>query len=236
MSDSALALVPCPPAQNSLAYVRGGLWNPVSGSLLAFVVCLGISCAGAIGGVVASVAFLTVGVTSTRLSFVRREIDRAVEATARHKREVERMRKLRPSGPSRQHQYAQLRDLVAGIERAESKHRFDLQDLLEQFIALSVLHQRFVDLLSHSTVGESVLVPEPSPRRREIMARRIRHRDQCATRITQIADDIESIDELIRLIAQRVHAPEIEVDVQREIERRLWELDEVDAAMEQLSA
>ena len=64
----------------------------------------------------------------------------------------------------------------------------------------------------------------------------MRHRDQCVRKIEELSDDIEAVDELVRLIAQRIAAPHLELDLDREIERRLWELDEVDAAMEQLSA
>jgi hypothetical protein len=42
--------------------------------------------------------------------------------------------------------------------------------------------------------------------------------------------------ELVRLVAQRVACPAIDPELGREIERRLWELDEVDAAYAQLSA
>ena len=75
-----------------------------------------------------------------------------------------------------------------------------------------------------------------SKRRRDIQARRIRHRDVCLRRIARLGEEIEAADELIRLVAQRVACPMLHDDLDREIERRLWELDEVDAAIEQLSA
>ena len=77
--------------------------------------------------------------------------------------------------------------------------------------------------------------PPRSKRRRDIQARRIRHRDECLRRIEQLADELEAIDELIRLIAQRVACPTLSADLEREIERRLWELDEVDSALHTLS-
>jgi hypothetical protein len=234
-----LALI-TPSTQTALTYVRGALVNPVSMSMMAFAICVGIGYAGAIGALVAAVAFLTVGAWSTRLRFVRREIDRAFEANARHRRECERLRRLRPSGPVRQQQYCELRDLVAEIERmdADAAQRFELQDLLDQFVGLAVGHQRCVDALRYA--GTSELVPLPdgrrSTRRREILSRRLRHRKQCVMKIEELADDLEAVDELVRLIAQRAAAPALELDLDREIERRLWELDEVDAALAQLSA
>ena len=64
------------------------------------------------------------------------------------------------------------------------------------------------------------------------MARRLRHRDECVRRIERLADELEAVDELVRLVAQRVACPPLESELDREIERRLWELDEVDAGAE----
>jgi hypothetical protein len=52
----------------------------------------------------------------------------------------------------------------------------------------------------------------------------------------ELADELEATDELIRLVAQRVACPPADAELDREIDRRLWELDEVDAALHQLSA
>ena len=52
----------------------------------------------------------------------------------------------------------------------------------------------------------------------------------------KLADELEATDELVRLVAQRVACPEIDGELDRELDRRLWELDEVDAALHQLSA
>jgi hypothetical protein len=106
---------------------------------------------------------------------------------------------------------------------------------------LAVGHQRCLDALrfaGSNDLPRSLPIPDPhrSARRREIMARRLRHRDECVHKIERLADDLEAIDELVRLVAQRVAAPDLDTEVDREIERRLWELDEVDAALDQLSA
>ena len=68
------------------------------------------------------------------------------------------------------------------------------------------------------------------------MARRLRHRDECVRRIERLADELEAVDELVRLVAQRAACPMLDGELDREIERRLWELDEVDEALSQLSA
>lgn len=61
-------------------------------------------------------------------------------------------------------------------------------------------------------------------------------RDECLRRIERLAEELDATDELIRLVAQRAACPAIATEIEREIDRRLWELDEVDAAMHQLSA
>src|SRR5690606_35182194 len=119
--------------------------------------------------------------------------------------------------------------------------RFELQDLLDHFVRLSLHHQRCLDAVRIS--GSHDLPPTisfsdgaRSKRRREIMARRMRHREECLQRVDRLADELDAIDELVRLVAQRVACPALEPDLEREIERRLWEIDEVEAALRQLSA
>ncbi|HTL35382.1 MAG TPA: hypothetical protein VL326_19770 [Kofleriaceae bacterium] len=243
-SDPDLALVSISPqAQTALTYVRGALCNPVSLSVMAFAVCVGVGYAGVLGALIATFAFVALGSTAARSRFIRCQLDKQFEYRVRQKREADRMRQLKPTGPVRQQQYAELRDLVNEIERQDSveAERFELQPLLDHFIQLAVSHQRCLDslrLAGSSDLPRSLPLPDPnrSHRRREIMQRRLRHRDECVRRIERLADELEAIDELVRLVAQRVACPTLENELDREIERRLWELDEVDAALHSLSA
>lgn len=238
------AIVPsAPPNETALTYVRGALFNPVSLSVMAFAVCVGVGYAGMFGAFVAMLTFVAVGTLSTRYQFVRHQLDKQFEYRSRQKRETDRMRLLKPTGPVRQQQYCDLRDLVSEIERTDAREaeRFELQGLLDHFVSLAVNHQKCLDslrLAGSSDLPRTLPIPDPhrSARRREIMARRLRHRDECVRRIERLADELEAVDELIRLIAQRTACPQIDHDLDREIERRLWELDEVDAALSQLSA
>jgi hypothetical protein len=232
-----------PPAQTALAYVRGALFNPVSLSVMAFAVCVGVGYAGVLGALVATIAFVAIGGAATRNRFIRHQLDKQLEYRLRQRREAERMRVLKPAGPVRQQQYAELRDLVGEIEHEDPREaaRFELQPLLDHFIALAVNHQKCLDslrLAGSSDLPRSLPLPDParSARRRDIMQRRLRHRDECTRRIERLADELEAVDELVRLVAQRVACPQINDDLDREIEKRLWELDEVDAAMHSLSA
>jgi len=241
-SDNRLTLV-TPQAQTALAYVQGALFNPVSLSVMAFAVCVGVGYAGMVGALIAMLTFVALGSTATRYRYVRQQLDKQFEYRSKQKREAERMKLLKPAGPVRQQQYADLRDLVAEIERTDpvEAQRFELQELLDHFVTLSVGHQKCLDslrLAGSSDLPRVMPLPDPnrSVRRREIMQRRLRHRDDCLRRIERIADELEAVDELVRLVAQRVACPQVIDDLDREIEKRLWELDEVDAALSSLSA
>ena len=242
--EPEMALLPLSPqTQTALTYVRGALFNPVSLSVMAFAVCVGVGYAGMLGALLALTTFMVLGTVSTRYQFVRTQLDKQFEYRVKQKRESDRMKLLKPTGPVRQQQYCDLRDLVNDIEKtdaAEAK-RFELQSLLDHFVSLAVSHQKCLDslrLAGSSDLPRALPLPDPhrSARRREIMARRMRHRDECVRRIERLADELEAVDELVRLCAQRVACPQLDGELDREIERRLWELDEVDAALNQLSA
>ncbi|MDQ3367432.1 MAG: hypothetical protein M3680_18570 [Myxococcota bacterium] len=246
VSQSGLVLAP-PPAltvrNTNLTYVRGAIGSPVCVAVAVFAACVGLGYAGLIGAVLAMLAVLGLGASATRYRFVRTHLDRQAQIRERCRREAVRLKLLRPTGPVRQQQYIELRELVEEIERTDEAeaNRFELQDLLEHFVRLSISHQRCLEALrlagSHDLphtipIGDATR----SKRRREIMARRVRHREECLRRVERLSDELEAIDELVRLVAQRTACPALDPDLDREIERRLWELDEVDAALDQLSA
>jgi len=248
--EAALGLVAIPShaltARNSnLAYMRGAVGSPVCVAVTVFAGCVGLGYAGVVGALVACLTVILMGLTTTRYQFVRRHLDRQAEIRERCRRESTRLRQLRPTGPVRQQQYIELRELVEQIERtdADEARRFELQDLLDHFVRLSISHQRCLDALrlagTHDlpqSIQTSLAIETTRKRRSDIVARRIRHREECLRRVERLGDELEAIDELVRLVAQRAACPEVDPDVGREIERRLWELDEVDAAYDQLSA
>jgi hypothetical protein len=99
-------------------------------------------------------------------------------------------------------------------------------------------HQRCLDWMRRAggcDLPPSVPIDLPS-KRRDLLARRIRHREECVKRIARLVDDIEAIDELVHLIAQRGACPIDDMEIERDLERRVWELDEVDDALAQISA
>lgn len=227
----------------SLTYVRGAIGSPVCVATAVFAACVGLGFAGILGSLIAMFAVLGIATVSSRYDTVRRHLDAQTALRDRCRREAHRLKQLRPTGPVRQQQYIELRDLVEGVERTdpEEAERFELQDLLDHFILLSLYHQRCLEALrlagSHD-LPQTISISEAtrSKRRREIMARRMRHREECLQRVEHLADELDAVDELIRLVAQRVACPPLDPDLDKEIERRLWELDEVEDALRQLSA
>ena len=224
-------------------YVQGAVGSPVSLSVAAFAGCVGLGYAGLLGAAIAVIAVLGVAAHCARYQRVRAYIDGQLRAQARARRERRRVKLLRPVSVTRLEHYNELRALVEEIERMDEAEarRFELQDLLDHFIRLAIDHRRCSDALllaSGGTQAPAAPIAETarSRRRRDILQRRVRHRERCTRRMERLSDELAATDELIRLIAQRVASPELDGDLDRELDRRLWELDEVDAALHQLSA
>lgn len=231
------------PSTSGLAYLGGAIGSPVCVATAVFAACAGLGFAGVSGALLALLVVVSVAGLSSQWSVVRRHLDAQAAMRERCRRESLRLRQLRPTGPVRQQQYIELRDLVEQVERLDPDEakRFDLQDLLDHFVRLSLHHQRCLEAVRIAGAHElpqtiSISDAARPKRRREILARRMRHREECLQRVDRLADELDAVDELVRLVAQRVACPTLEPDLEREIERRLWELDEVDAALRQLSA
>jgi hypothetical protein len=208
-----------------------------------FAGCIGLGYAGVIGAVVAVIAVIALGVNAARYRRVRSYVDEQALARSRAHRECQRLKLLRPAGATRQQHYNELRLLVEEVERLDEAEaaRFELQDLLDHFVRVAVSHQRCVDAMrlagANSLPPVTAITDTPrSSRRREIMQRRIRNRDECLRRMEKLIDELEGIDQLVRLVVQRTACSRMDDDLDRELDRRLWELDEVDAALRQLSA
>jgi hypothetical protein len=208
-----------------------------------FAGCLGFGSAGLLGAAIAVMVVVVVAASAARYRRVRAYIDEQNRSRARVKREAQRLRLLRPTGATRLQHYNELCVLVEEVERldAAEAERFELQDLLDHFVRLAVNHQRCNDSLRLAG-GDAVPAATPitqatkSKRRRDLLQRRIRHREQTVQAMERLVDELESITELVRLVAQRTACPSFDIELARELDRRLWELDEVDTALRQLSA
>lgn len=224
-----------------LGYVRGAVASPVCVAVTLFAACVGVGYAGAIGVIIAVTLVALLGAIASQFRLVRRHLDEQARLQGRAQRHCRRLKQVRRTSPARVRHYDELRTMVDEIERIDEAEaaRYELQDLLDHFVELALGHQRCVDALRLSG-ADSLPAPQPElaqrSRRGSIIQRRIRHRDECVRQMAQITDEIEGIDQLIRLVAQRTACPAFDLELDREIDRRLWELDEVDAAMHQLSA
>lgn len=235
---------PTSPATTSrLGYLRGAIVSPVCVATTLFAACLGVGYAGVLGAVLAAFVVLALSANMSRYRRVRAYLDGQARVHARARRHCRRLKQVRRTSPVRLRHYDELRALVEEIERLDEAEaaRFELQDLLDHFVSLAVSHQRYIDALRLSRADALPTTPPlpeagRSSRRGDIIQRRIRHRDSCVRRMAEITDEIEGIDQLVRLVAQRTACGTLDVELEREIERRLWEADEVDDALHQLSA
>jgi len=233
--STALAVAP---RFRAPTYVRHAVLNPISVSAMIFATCVGATTGGALG-VLAAPALLVAAACLAWLAPVQRAIEHHVAAAARRDRERARLRSLHPVGPLRQGQYDVLRELVDEIERADpgEARRFELQDLLDAFVRIAVVHARCQRAASGSTGPFDdlpALEPTRSARTRGLITRRALQRDENHRRIAHLADQLEAIEHMIRLVAQRVACPAIDEDLDRDLDRRLWELEQIDTALEHL--
>lgn len=244
-SQLHLAVAPprLPTIRSRLGYLRGAVASPVCIATTLFAACLGVGYAGLLGAVLAALVMMALSANLSRYRRVRDYLDEQARLQARARRHCRRLKQVRRTSPVRLRHYDELRALVEEIERLDEAEaaRFELQELLDHFAQLAVSHQRCLDALRLSradALPATLPLPEAgrSSRRCDIIRRRIRHRDDCVQRMAQITDEIEGIDQLVRLVAQRTACGSIDVELDREIDRRLCEADEIDEALHQLSA
>ena len=234
-----------------LAYARAIAVHPVSLAGLVVILALVAGQAGVLGALVVVAAFLGVCTSAPRFSSVRYALDRCFEHRARRQREVQRRKSLARTSLGYQPQYAEIGELVAAVERTDpaEARRLELEDLLDQFVRLAAQHQQCTEALqlaeSHPLPAESpperrvprdVTPPLRLMRAHAVAARRLAHRDECRRRIERLADELETLDQMVRLVAQRVACPTPDDGLDGELDRRLWELDEAYAAFGELSA
>jgi hypothetical protein len=206
---------------------------PVVSTALYFAVCY----AGVLAAVFTAVGAIAVAAVAARSAFVRAQLDRWAAGQRQRQRDRFRMRRVEVCGPARAHQYRELSDLAQEIESvdANASNRFELEGLLEQFVETSRAHHRCIESLRFAPAGDAPFI-ERSRMRSDIQARRVRRREDTTKRIAELADELSAVDEMLHLIAHSVHTTGNTTDVRAEIDRRLWELDEVDTAMAEIAA
>jgi hypothetical protein len=153
---------------------------------------------------------------------------------ARRRREGARLQKVRQAGTMRERQYEDLRALAETCDERDVA-RFDLEGLLDAFASTALAHRRQVRALDFTTCTDTMV---SSSRRQRIRALRLRHRDACVLAASRLEDELAAIDDLVRLIVQRIAMPAFDrhVECECEIDRRLADLDEIDRAYGELAA
>src|SRR5262245_21664382 len=121
-SRSGLVVVPStlPPTTSGLGYVGGSVGSPLCLAATMFAGCLGLGYAGTLGAAIAVLVVVVLAVTAARLRRVRCYLDAQALDRARTRRELQRLRLLRPSGAARLRQYGELRTLVEEVERIDA--------------------------------------------------------------------------------------------------------------------
>ena len=244
-NPEALAILP--PIALALASRRApsslcrAVLRPASLVAIILAICVGALIAGVFGAVIAVPAVAVAVVALASLAPVQRAAVRYRAAREHETRERERLARLLPAGPVRQQEYRELREIVDHLVRAapDDARRFDLEQLLDYFVQIAFAHERYqravqaaAALSEESPKGG----PERSARTRELVTRRIRHREESKHHCKHLVDQLDAIDQLVRLVAQRAACLPVDDDLDGEIDRRLCELDEVDAALAQMSA
>lgn len=199
--------------------------------------CVAFGYVGVLGGFLETGALLCVALIAMQSAVVRNALDRHAAFQDRVRRQQHRHSGLGNVTPERRQQYVELLTLVAQIERSDPAEaaRCELEQLLDYFVQLSCAQQRFLESL-HMSAATIASEAAGATRRDEIVARRVHHRDESSARLTRVVDEIDATDELIRLVAQRVAYASLESLIDLEVDRRLTDLDNYDAALHQLSA
>jgi hypothetical protein len=234
MSTSALASIQ---TRTPTHYVRGAMLHPTSVTVLSTAVCFAACYAGLLASMCTVIGAFVVAVAATRSTLVRGHLDQWAARQRHRQRDHARTRRVELAGPARAHQYRELADLVDEIDEADpgAANRFELESLLDQFVEVARCHHRCVESLRFAPTGDSPFI-ERSRMRSDLLARRVRRREDTAKRIARLSDELASIDELLHLIAHSVATSPGSPDVNAELDRRLWELDEVESAMAELHA
>lgn len=177
------------------------------------------------------------GVASARLG-----LQRSFQAYLVRRRRFERRRErddlLERSGVPRD-TLVELTMLADEIERLDPQlaHRFELEDLLDRHVALSLAHDRCLRAMRMADRDYLVRMRNDlgaRRRRADMFDRRIRYWDQCKAQADQCADELATLADLVRLLAQKAACPEVLIDDDI-LARRLWELDEEESALRLLS-
>ncbi len=221
--STSLALVPT----SQLPYLVSVATEP---ALVAFAVpaaMIGLGAAGIFGATISIGCVLMIAFVATRLPIVRRHLEIRRVERARQRTEARRRARLRDANPMRVAQYLEIRELVS--ELAD-----DQAELLDHFVTVAVRLEHDTRTLRLVGGDQFPALARASGRAGAIADRRRQAAVEARVRVDRLADELDAIEELTKLLVLRVAAP---VSVRHDLLiERLAELDEVDRGMRQLDA
>jgi hypothetical protein len=241
------ALVAVGGTHSELTYVRHGLGHPTSLALLVVGLAYSACMSSVVGALITVAIDLMLVFAVSRTGIFRRAVDRDVASDERRKRNDEREQKLVQADIFARQRFGELSGLVDEIERSEPAlaDRFELQALLDHYCGLAVAHERCAEAMRRADRGALARELErgrskPSSarlrRRLEIIEHRIRCWDETERRAEELSEELAAVAEFIHLVAQRAACPWDDFEVEAELERRLWDFEEQEDALRQLSA
>ncbi|HSK01590.1 MAG TPA: hypothetical protein VK932_10135 [Kofleriaceae bacterium] len=229
-------------------YALRAIGSPAGVSATAVAAAIGAWQLGILGSFLLGLVAVAVALGAATRPSVRRRLDRTAARRARDRREAARLAVLGASSCwMHRDRYITLREEIEECERRDpaAARRRELEPLLDHFVRSAVRHQRCVDALP-APFGLLTSSTAPlSGRRRELAARRRRCQQDCERHAERLSEEIDAIEELVRLIEQQLAASELQLvgdpaqDDDDELGRRLAkldELDELDTAMRQVSS
>ncbi len=139
---------------------------------------------------------------------------RAIRRARRARRDA-RERSL-PSGSIGRDRLAEVTRLVDEIQDTDAAlaERMDLEGLLDRYASLMLGQERVRQALAMSDRGQlqrlrdALRIDRGHAKRLDLCERRLRCIDQCIARADSYADEVAIIEDLVRLIAQRVACPD----------------------------
>jgi hypothetical protein len=241
MADQQLALM----ARSRPAYAVDAVTHPASKLTLLVGFGMATLCASiALAAVFLAATTLTAWVVSGS-PHVQTYFDRQHAAQDRRDRLGQRQAVLARAGvePAGLIELSALVDAVEDSDGGWTARRFQLDELIDRYVSVSIAHQRCLHAMQ--ATDRSLLLralastpPSPSPEtarcRRQLIERRIATWDRTALQATRCEDELAAITDLVRLLAQRAACPDV-VDGDL-VEWRLAELDAEDHALHQLTA
>jgi hypothetical protein len=158
-----------------VSYTLRAIANPISVTAISAVICWMIGRHDYFGAGFLTVMMLALIADVASCRYVRIRLDRAAARRARQQRGVARLDGLCAMTEARRLEYIELHNLVDGIEPA-LQQKLELQDLLDRFVKLGAQHARCLQICGAHTPSR---------------------------RTQPIADHLDTIAELVRLVADR---------------------------------